>query len=357
MIRIRKNNKRKLNINKKYVAIFIIIILIVIVVPLIVLSAVKYRGKKSLMLDNKKIVNGKNISLSNISNVKGDDGGTYRIKDSTVNILVLGTDNDWEMSKEAGTDDMGQTDAIYIVSIDTDKKSLKIFAIPRDTMTDIEIYDDNYNLVATDYMQLAVQYSFGKNVNEASRLAAKTVSDFLCDIPINRVCVFNSAAIPTITDAVGGVEVTFYNDFTDESGEKIDPEFYKGNTVKLTGEQAEYFVRERDCSIQESAMDRLSRQEQYISKLFTVTKKKIKSNPLFAWQLVTNLKEKDCLYTDLSKDEIIYLASIVKKCGISMDDIITIPGNVEMGEEYEEYHTKYNDVAELVLDYFYVHNK
>ena len=66
------------------------------------------------------------------------------------------------------------------------------------------------------------------------------------NIPIDRVCVFNCEAIGVINDAVGGVEVTIENDFTDESGEVLEPEFYKGNTLKLTGEQAVTFIRERD---------------------------------------------------------------------------------------------------------------
>ena len=49
------------------------------------------------------------------------------------------------------------------------------------------------------------------------------------NIPIDRVCVFNCEAIGVINDAVGGVEVTIENDFTDESGEVLEPEFYKGN--------------------------------------------------------------------------------------------------------------------------------
>lgn len=69
------------------------------------------------------------------------------------------------------------------------------------------------------------------------------------NIPIDRVCVFNCEAIGVINDAVGGVEVTIENDFTDESGEVLEPEFYKGNTLKLTGEQAVTFIRERDCTI------------------------------------------------------------------------------------------------------------
>lgn len=94
----------------------------------------------------------------------------------------------------------------------------------------------------------------------------------MLNIPISRVCVFNCEAIGVINDAVGGVEVTIENDFTDESGEVLEPEFYKGNTLKLTGEQAVIFI---------------------------------------------------------------------------------IPGEVKMGEEFEEYHTDSTALKKIVLENFY----
>ena len=130
------------------------------------------------------------------------------------------------------------------------------------------------------------------------------------NIPIDRVCVFNCEAIGVINDAVGGVEVTIENDFTDESGEVLEPEFYKGNTLKLNGEQAVTFIRERDCSIFKSAMDRVERQEQYISSLVSTAKSKLKRNPMIALSILNKLKENDCIYTDISASELMYIAQL-----------------------------------------------
>ena len=161
------------------------------------------------------------------------------------------------------------------------------------------------------------------------------------NIPIDRVCVFNCEAIGVINDAVGGVEVTIENDFTDESGEVLEPEFYKGNTLKLNGEQAVTFIRERDCSIFKSAMDRVERQEQYISSLVSTAKSKLK------------LKENDCIYTDISASELMYIAQLAGRTHFSMEDVTTIPGEVKMGEEFEEYHTDSTALKKIVLENFY----
>ena len=164
------------------------------------------------------------------------------------------------------------------------------------------------------------------------------------NIPIDRVCVFNCEAIGVINDAVGGVEVTIENDFTDESGEVLEPEFYKGNTLKLTGEQAVTFIRERDCSIFKSAMDRVERQEQYISSLVSTAK---------SLSILNKLKENDCIYTDISASELMYIAQLAGRTHFSMEDVTTIPGEVKMGEEFEEYHTDSTALKKIVLENFY----
>ena len=166
------------------------------------------------------------------------------------------------------------------------------------------------------------------------------------NIPIDRVCVFNCEAIGVINDAVGGVEVTIENDFTDESEEVLEPEFYKGNTLKLTGEQAVTFIRERDCTIFKSAMDRVERQEQYISSLVSTAKSKLKRNPMIALSILNKL-------TDISASELMYIAQLAGRTHFSMEDVTTIPGEVKMGEEFEEYHTDSTALKKMILEKFY----
>lgn len=52
----------------------------------------------------------------------------------------------------------------------------------------------------------------------------------------------NMDGISTITDFVGGVEITV----PDNSLEEVNPDFKEGASVTLTGENAEQFVRYRD---------------------------------------------------------------------------------------------------------------
>ena len=96
-------------------------------------------------------------------------------------------------------------------------------------MCEVDVYNKAGKLVSLLDAQLALQYNFALDCENSSRLSAEAVSRLMLNIPISRVCVFNCEAIGVINDAVGGVEVTIENDFTDESGEVLEPEFYKGN--------------------------------------------------------------------------------------------------------------------------------
>lgn len=336
-----------------------IIIIIAIVVPVLLITGftaynmVKMSGRKSLLDDEKSVITGRNIKGSSIHDKFIDNDSGYQYNSDLVNILVLGIDSDKKVSESNPNGEMGQSDALYLVSFDLKKNKINVFGIPRDSMSEVEIYGENNKLFAISKLQIAVQYAYGDNCKESCELTAKAASGIMYGIPVDRVCVFNYDAVSVINDAVGGVEVTFENDFTDESGEEIDPEFKKGNTITLTGEQAGYYLRERDCTIAESAMDRLSRQEQYISHLTDKFKKQIKSKPLKALDIVRKLKDNDSIYTDMTSSEIVYLATKLKKADFGMENVITLPGKVEMGEEFEEYNLDTSAIRRLILDDFY----
>lgn len=338
---------------KKLIILIAIAALAILLIGITAYNLVKISAKKSLLDDEKAVVAGKNIKGTSIFDGFNDNGTEYEYNSDLVNILVLGIDSDKKVSEPNINGEMGQSDALYLVSFDLKKNKVNVFGIPRDSMSEVEVYDENNNLFAISKFQIAVQYAYGNNCKNSCELTAKAASGIMYGIPVSRVCVFNYDAVGIINDAVGGVEVTFENDFTDESGEEIDPEFKKGNTITLTGEQAGYYLRERDCTIAESAMDRLSRQEQYISHLTDKFKKQIKAKPVKALDIVKKLKANDSIYTDMTSSEIVYLATKLKNAEFSMDNVITLPGKVEMGEEFEEYNLDTSAIRQIVLDNFY----
>ena len=89
------------------------------------------------------------------------------------------------------------------------------------------------------------------------------------------------------------------------------------------------------------------------SGIVSTAKSKLKRNPMIALSILNKLKENDCIYTDISASELMYIAQLAGRTHFSMEDVTTIPGEVKMGEEFEEYHTDSMALKKIVLENFY----
>lgn len=68
-------------------------------------------------------------------------GKTYRRNEKISTILCMGLDTENDMKSAGGVIGSGaQSDANFLVVIDREQKKLRIVAIPRDTMTDLETF-------------------------------------------------------------------------------------------------------------------------------------------------------------------------------------------------------------------------
>lgn len=336
-----------------------IIINIVAVVILLagVLTSLMYSilitGAKNMDSDSKKLVSGSNSDSESVETAVVYNRNTYAYKKGLINILVLGIDGEGNLYDGHTAGNMGQSNAIYLLSIDTINKKISVIGIPRDTMTSVRFFDQDGSLTTVNTAQIAVQYAFGSDIDDSLNLTANAVSKLLYNVSIDRVMALSINSIGIINDAIGGVDVTIENDFTDESGEILEESFIKGNTVHLEGDSARIFVQERDCNIAGSAMDRLSRQEQYFEKFIPKAKKAVKRNVFLGIDICNKLDKKGMMYTDMSMSEIAYVISEVLKCDFSFDEIKTISGKIKYGKQYEEYHVDFEKLRQMVMDTFY----
>lgn len=351
-----KKTNKKMNRKKKIIMICGIFAVIVIAVVTFFISS-SLTTRKRLLADGNKVITGKNIKGKSLGESVSYNDKEYVYNNNLVNILVLGVDLQTGVSESNPAGSMGQSDAMYLISVDVKKDSVKVYGIPRDSMSEVEVYNTDNKLVQIANAQITLQYAFGNNCERSSELSAKSVSGLMYGVPIHRVCVFNYEAIAVINDAVGGVEVTFENDFSDESGINFEPEFIKGNTITLNSQQAFDFLWERDCNIQDSALDRLSRQEQYIANLAAKFKTKIKKKPWSVIDVIKQLNDKDSIYTDMSTSEILYLSQKAAKSGFNMENVLTLPGRNSMGDEYVEYNIDNEQLKEMIVEGFYKEKK
>lgn len=162
-------------------------------------------------------------------------GGLYH-DDAVTNILLLGVD-DYQKN------DIGRSDSMMLVSVDTRHKKMKLTSFMRDLYVAIPGHKSN---------KLTVAYGDGGGGAGGAKMVVKTIeANFRVDI--DRYVVISNSAFNKIIDRLGGVTITL-TDETDSRGrtEADLINIYSGdrNKVhtgenKLSGAQAHYYSRIR----------------------------------------------------------------------------------------------------------------
>lgn len=273
------------------------------------------------------------------------NGKKYTLNDHLSNYLFIGVDSDVSLtSGESSTPgNGGQADAIYLVSYDRKEETVKVFAIPRDTMTQIESFSPDGNSLGYARNHLSLQYAFGDGKRKSCELMETAVSSLFLNLKIDGYTAINLQSISHLTQLVGYVDVVV----PDDSLADVDPVFQKGATVRLTSENTEEFVRSRDTDESQSALVRMNRQKVYI-KAFVQRVQELQSSDAGT---VTDIYEglQDYMLTSMSNDIFLNLAE-----GTQEGDIETIPGKGVQGDVYDEYEVNQDELYDMIIKNFYV---
>ena len=284
------------------------------------------------------------------------EGQKYRYNDNLINILVTGID-DYGLKADTDTDvNPYQADTIVLGTVDAVKKTVSFMCIPRDTVTDIKVLDLNDEVATVRKGPIAIQHSFGTQGEKTNEAVSEAVSELLYNVPIYRYVAIDISAIPDINDSLGGIRVDIPEDLT-----KWDPKMKAGVTdYLLLGEDAVIFVARRDTGIDDSAMGRMMRQIAYLKKLFPALKEETSRNLMYPISMYN--RESAKIKTNLSIDEMTYLAKLMLDLELEDSQIVSVPGQmkrIEPGEiEDYEYEMGYivdeEELKKLVVDRFYV---
>lgn len=274
------------------------------------------------------------------------EGKQYRYNTNLMNILFLGVDNTDMLTEDHLPGEAGQSDCIMILTLDKEKKEGRILQIPRDTMTEVDLYDASGNYSTTVTEQIATQYAYSIGGKSSCYATKKTVSELLYDLPIDGYLAMEYSSIAIVNDAVGGVTITVPQDYT-----MIDPAFEMGATVKLTGKQAHSYVRWRDTNASFSNNDRMERQVQYIPALIDTIQNHVGEDENY-YKALYPLVEKHMI-TDLGEEEINGLAEYK----LVTSDVQYLPGEGKKGEKYEEFHVDEKKLQKMLIETFYILEK
>ncbi|MDE6517268.1 MAG: LCP family protein, partial [Acetatifactor sp.] len=186
-------------------------------------------------------------------------GKVYDYNENILTFLCMGIDVDDVLSDKQQGWDSGQADAIFLLVLNPDSRRMSIIAIDRNTMTDVDMYDQENHFLGTVQAQVNLAHGYGDGREGSAANQVKAVSRLMYELPIHGYCAINLPAIYILNDTIGGVDVTIPEDFTSEYFQ-----YTPGETVHLDGRIAYFFIRYRDVNVEESARMRLERQKQYL---------------------------------------------------------------------------------------------
>ena len=108
------------------------------------------------------------------------DGTRYRKKTGLKTTLFLGVDSTFTDMTTEGYADGGRTDTLILMIQEGD--SMTLLEISRDTMTEVDVYDGDGNLLNRTQMQINMQYAYGDSPRRSAYLTRRTVSELLYDV-------------------------------------------------------------------------------------------------------------------------------------------------------------------------------
>ena len=278
------------------------------------------------------------------------EGEHYVYNEDLINILCLGIDHDHALNQDVLPGERGQSDAIFLISLNSKTREMKILNIPRDLMMPVDIYDAEGNYFNTRTMQITLQYAYGIDEEDSCKKTAQDVSALLLNIPIHRYCAINFNAIPALNDAVGGVTVQMASEYVDHELAKHSPMFVPGNTVHLTGGHSFNYLHVRDIHTYASCEERAERQKQYIKGYIGALKETIKTDPKLLFELYSIMNEN--MTTDIGKMELPSFYFYIDKMDFE-DMVVQIEGERVMGELHEEFYPDEDALKRLTVEMFY----
>ncbi len=190
-------------------------------------------------------------------------GTTYVAREGIESYLFMGIDVEGPAKGNKGYIGGGQADVQLLLVVDRFNGTWQVLQINRDSMVQVPVLGVTGTEVSTEYQQIALAHSYGDGLETNCENNVTAVSRLFNNQYINGSPSLNMDAISILNDAVGGVEVTLLDDFSD-----TDASLVKGKTVTLSGDQAMAYVRGRQGVGDETNLSRMARQQQYLDGLY-----------------------------------------------------------------------------------------
>lgn len=265
---------------------------------------------------------------------------TYRYETSIINILVIGIDSH--------EDKTGQADAMQLYSFNRKTKSISVLSINRDCMTPIHLYDVSHNSLGWKKQHLALSFAYGLNQKNGAMLTCKAVSKMLLGIPIQKFVALDLDQLPKVQNLVDTLQVTVPND----SLVDINPLWTQGNTITLTKENVEDFVRSRDTQSDYSNTKRMERQKVYLDAFYSKFLHDLDANYEDEMKKVIDLFQS--VTNNITVQELSSYVQMFQTYTYNMDtSYYEMPGKNRVGDMHDEFIISNEKLKKLIVELFY----
>ena len=226
---------------------------------------------------------------------------TPKLTGDRTTIMLMGVDQ--------RKDDVGRSDTLMVVSLDSKTDRASLLSIPRDTRVKIKRHG---------YDKINAAYAYG-----GYKLSQATVENFL-GVKIDHYVIVDTGSFSKIIDAVGGIDIDVekrmeYEDPWDDNGGLVID--LKPGFQHMDGDTAITYVRYRD---EEGDAGRVRRQQKFMRACADKL-----SSPSIVMNLPDVISEASrAVQTDLSVSEMITIASVLRNADEAEGGIKTgiVPG-------------------------------
>ncbi|MFA7761102.1 LCP family protein [Streptomyces sp. NPDC048723] len=209
-----------------------------------------------------------------VTDVAGAGTGGFK-KDQPINILVIGTDKRTGAGNESygDKDSVGHADTTILFHVSKDRTNATALSIPRDLITNIPACPTKQPDGSTKTIAPTKGTRFNTSLGQEGRDAGctmRTVKE-LTGIEVDHFMMADFNAVKTLSTAVGGVPVCLAKPVNDEEGSHLKLD---AGEHRLEGEQALAFVRTRHGFGNNSDLDRIRIQQQFLGSMMREMKSK-----------------------------------------------------------------------------------
>lgn len=209
-----------------------------------------------------------------VTDVAGAGTGGFK-KDQAINILVIGTDKRTGAGNEnyGDKDSVGHADTTILFHVSKDRTNATALSIPRDLITNIPACPTKQPDGSTKTIAPSKGTRFNTSLGQEGRDAGctmRTVKE-LTGIEVDHFMMADFNAVKTLSTAVGGVPVCLDKAVNDEEGSHLKLD---AGEHRLQGEEALAFVRTRHGFGNNSDLDRIRIQQQFLGSMMREMKSK-----------------------------------------------------------------------------------